>query len=178
MKNLVIILLVAVSYITFAQETARISFKTGDTEIDTHLNDVNGYAAADINVFREDLTIKFKATKSEMDRYLVKEKIRPADVYYGYVLSRTSGKPFETVMKKYKEKKGWGSIAKELGIKPGSEQFHALKNNTLRYIDRERIQTKKNKNIKDDNKKNKKVTDDKIKKSGNVKDNSGIKKNK
>jgi len=81
-------------------------------------------------------------------------------------------------MKKYKEKKGWGSIAKELGIKPGSEQFHALKNNTFKYIDRERIQTKKSKSVKGDSNKNKKVTNDRVKKSGNVKDNSGVKKNK
>jgi hypothetical protein len=35
----------------------------------------------------------------------------------------------EYVMKKYKagKKKGWGALAKSLGIKPGSPEFHALK---------------------------------------------------
>jgi hypothetical protein len=32
----------------------------------------------------------------------------------------------------YSEKKGWGAVAKDLGIKPGSEEFHELKANTVK----------------------------------------------
>ncbi|HEX9934232.1 MAG TPA: hypothetical protein VGB38_03460, partial [bacterium] len=37
--------------------------------------------------------------------------------------------PAERVMDEYKsgKGKGWGVIAKSLGIKPGSDEFHALK---------------------------------------------------
>jgi hypothetical protein len=41
-------------------------------------------------------------------------------------------------MKMHSEKKGWGSVAQELGIKPGSDEFHSLKENTYK-IDREKI---------------------------------------
>jgi hypothetical protein len=41
----------------------------------------------------------------------------------------------EKVMQVYtpNKKKGWGAIAKELGIKPGSAEFHALKAGNLSF---------------------------------------------
>jgi hypothetical protein len=44
----------------------------------------------------------------------------------------------ERVLAVYKpnRKKGWGAIAKELGIKPGSAEFHALKNGNLSFTGR------------------------------------------
>ena len=44
-------------------------------------------------------------------------------------LGEMSGKPIEDVITKYKsgKGKGWGSLAKSLGIKPGSAEFHSLK---------------------------------------------------
>ena len=44
-------------------------------------------------------------------------------------LSLSIGKPFNEVVKTYSanKSKGWGAIAKEMGIKPGSAEFHAMK---------------------------------------------------
>jgi hypothetical protein len=44
-------------------------------------------------------------------------------------LGEMSRQPAERVMDEYKsgKGKGWGVIAKSLGIKPGSKEFHALK---------------------------------------------------
>jgi hypothetical protein len=44
-------------------------------------------------------------------------------------MSISIGQPFETVVEKYRvnKSKGWGVIAKEMGIKPGSPEFHAMK---------------------------------------------------
>jgi hypothetical protein len=41
----------------------------------------------------------------------------------------------ERVLEVYQpsRKKGWGAIAKELGIKPGSAEFHALKRGDLHF---------------------------------------------
>lgn len=54
---------------------------------------------------------------------------RPADAYLVFRLGEMSGKPPEYVMKHYKsgKVKDWGELAKSLGIKPGSKEFHALK---------------------------------------------------
>lgn len=144
MKNLIILIIIFISSDLYSQ-SARIGFNTGDMQIEAHLNEVNDYASVDIALFRKDLAFRFRASKSEMDMYLVKERMRPADVYYGYVLSYITGRPFPEIMKMYKKKSGWGAIAKELGIKPGSDKFHALKNNTLKNIDREKIKSRKNK---------------------------------
>jgi hypothetical protein len=48
-----------------------------------------------------------------------------------------AGKPPEYVAERYKsgKGKGWGALAKSLGIKPGSKEFHALKNGNDFYDD-------------------------------------------
>ena len=52
-----------------------------------------------------------------------------ADAYMVLRLGEMSGQPTEEVIKRYKSDKGkgWGVLAKSLGIKPGSQEFHALK---------------------------------------------------
>lgn len=54
-----------------------------------------------------------------------------ADAYMSLRLGEMSRKPVDEVLKKYKSGKqngkGWGALAKSLGIKPGSQEFHALK---------------------------------------------------
>jgi len=44
-------------------------------------------------------------------------------------LAETSGRPANFVITQYRSDKGkgWGALAKSLGIKPGSSEFHALK---------------------------------------------------
>jgi hypothetical protein len=44
-------------------------------------------------------------------------------------LGEISSRPVDYVLNKYKAKKskGWGALAKSLGIKPGSKEFHSLK---------------------------------------------------
>jgi hypothetical protein len=53
----------------------------------------------------------------------------PADAFMVYQLGQMTRKPPEQVVQVYKanQGKGWGVIAKSLGIKPGSPEFHALK---------------------------------------------------
>jgi len=53
----------------------------------------------------------------------------PADAYMVFRMGELSHQPVERVVDEYKEDrgKGWGVMAKRLGIKPGSKEFHALK---------------------------------------------------
>lgn len=48
-----------------------------------------------------------------------------------------AGSCFDAVYQVYQpnRKKGWGVIAKELGIKPGSPEFHALKRGDLHFTE-------------------------------------------
>lgn len=148
MKTFLTLLLLTIPFFLSAQEIVKVTFDTGDKDINTHLSEVNSYAVSNMDLFRKDMSEKFGATKEDLDRYLVKERKQPADVYYGYNLSRTTGKSFPTIMKMYTDKNGWGSIAKDLGIKPGSEQFHELKDNTLRKIDKDKMNKSKKDNSK------------------------------
>jgi len=52
-----------------------------------------------------------------------------ADAYIIFRLAEISEKPVERVMDLYQGRKGngWGVLAKQLGIKPGSDAFKALK---------------------------------------------------
>lgn len=61
-----------------------------------------------------------------------------ADAYACLRLGEISHQPIERVISEYKKGrgKGWGNIAKGLGIKPGSSEFHALKQGHDLYDDK------------------------------------------
>ena len=59
-------------------------------------------------------------------------------------LGEMSKQPTENVIKKYKsgKGKGWGALAKSLGIKPGSKEFHALKRGHDIYDEKPKMKSK------------------------------------
>jgi len=60
----------------------------------------------------------------------------PSDAYILLRMGEISGKPIGYVTHQYNtgNGKGWGSLAKSLGIKPGSGEFHALKKGQDLYV--------------------------------------------
>lgn len=133
MKKLIFLLVfILFSYIS-AQES-RVVVRTGDADVDMHLDQINKYGRAEFEFFKKDLSLKFGAAIGEINDYYYKEKISPGDLYYAYTLSSNTGKPVSGIIDMYKSKKGWGEIAQELGIKPGSREFHMLKGKTLSGI--------------------------------------------
>ena len=90
--------------------------------------DLNKRAHGDLSDFRARLAVRFnlgdvqiKAVLSNFDK--------PADAYIALRLGEISGHPTDHVIAEYLSNKGqgWGVLAKSLGIKPGSHEFHALK---------------------------------------------------
>ena len=61
----------------------------------------------------------------------------PVDAYMLLRLGEMSNQPVDRVIEKYRAEKGkgWGALAKSLGIKPGSKDFHALKQGQDLYND-------------------------------------------
>lgn len=104
------------------------SARTGDAELDLSLNDINIQAKANLTLFKTDLSVEFNLSAPKIDVYL--QTMQPADVYMAVLISSVTSKPIETVTSCYAKNKGkgWGVIAKEMGIKPGSPAFHELKN--------------------------------------------------
>lgn len=90
---------------------------------------LNVEAKADLGLFKAELSLEFGLPTVKVDQLIVEAKMEPADVYVALELARISEKPVDEVVEVYNvnKTKGWGALAKELGIKPGSAEFKALK---------------------------------------------------
>ena len=92
------------------------------------MTDFNIQAQADPSGFRARIASRFNIGDAQITTVLSNFP-KPADAYVALRLGEMSGRPIEYVTEQYQEKKGrgWGALAKSLGIKPGSPEFHALK---------------------------------------------------
>ena len=90
--------------------------------------DLNVRAEANPSGFRAQLSTRFKIGDAQV-KVVLGNVDRPSDAYMVFRLGEMSSRPVDDVLDKYRtgKKKGWGSLAKSLGIKPGSQEFHALK---------------------------------------------------
>lgn len=101
--------------------------------------DINLVAKADPLAFRARLEARFKI--GDIDVKAVLDNVeKPSDAYILFRLGEISNRPIDYVMRKYKSEKGngWGSLARSLGIKPGSSEFHALKQGQNLFDDKSR----------------------------------------
>jgi hypothetical protein len=92
------------------------------------MRDVNMRAEANPMDFRARMEARFKIGYLEIDAVLAHVS-NPADAYMLFRLGEISRQPVGQVVERYEAHKGqgWGVLAKSLGIKPGSKEFHALK---------------------------------------------------
>lgn len=100
--------------------------------LDDFLSNVNIQARADLPGFSAKISAQFGVPIASVQA-VVQKVSEPAEAFMVFQLGQMSGKQPETVLNVYtpNKKKGWGAIAKELGIKPGSAEFKALKNGDL-----------------------------------------------
>ena len=96
--------------------------------LDNFLSNLNIQARADLPGFSARVSAQFGIPLAQVHATIgtVRE---PADAFMVFQLGHMTGNPPERVMEVYESHrgKGWGVIAKRLGIKPGSAEFHALK---------------------------------------------------
>lgn len=114
--------------------------RTGDIWIDTHLTDINRYGRVDRDYFIDDVVSSFGAPRYFVRDLLVTRRWEPADVYYACALAHRLNRPCVDIVRDYGDDRGqgWGVIAKRMGIKPGSAEFHALKGDLGRIDERYR----------------------------------------
>ncbi len=100
------------------------------------MKNFNVRAEADLSDFKARLATRFNIGGVQVEAVLSNCK-KPADAYVVCALGQMAGKPPEHVVERYRSEKdkGWGALAKSLGIKPGSKEFHALKNGNDFYDD-------------------------------------------
>jgi len=103
------------------------------------IKDLNIQAQADPSGFRARLGARFKIGDVEI-KTVFSNVEKPADAYMVLRLGEMSKRPTDYVIKQYRsgKGKGWGALAKSLGIKPGSKEFHALKNGHDLHDDKDR----------------------------------------
>ena len=89
---------------------------------------LNLEAKLDPSGFKARLETRFEIGGVEVNAVLSNME-DPADAYMVLRLGEMADKPVKEVMEQYEANrdKGWGVLAKSLGIKPGSREFHALK---------------------------------------------------
>ncbi len=111
---------------------AQVLFNTGNAELDADLGKINANAKLDFGAFKTDLELSYHISDKKIDYLSISVKMEPAEIYLALELTKLSGKSIDNVVEIYEvyKEKGWGFIAKELGIKPGSPEFHRLKENT------------------------------------------------
>lgn len=102
--------------------------------LDNFLSNVNAQARVDLPGFSLRVSTQFGVPVPQVESVLGRVAT-PADAFMVFQLGQMAHRPPETVVHTYQthKGKGWGVIAKELGIKPGSREFHALKNGDLTF---------------------------------------------
>jgi hypothetical protein len=102
--------------------------------LDSFLANLNVQAQVDLPGFSARISSQFGVPVPRVQAVLQSVQ-QPADAFMVFQLGQMSGKQPDRVLAVYEpnKKKGWGAIAKELGIKPGSAEFHALKNGDLHF---------------------------------------------
>ena len=100
--------------------------------------DFNIRAELDPSGFKARLATRFQVGALEINTVLSNVD-RPSDAYMVLRLGEMSRQPVNQVMERYtaEKRKGWGVLARSLGIKPGSREFHALKRGQDLYSDRQ-----------------------------------------
>ncbi len=121
--------LLSLAIIMFSTVFAKITFKSGSTQLDNDLNTINTSAKLDFGKFKTNIRLSYNTSENKINYMSTTIKMQPADIYMAFEISRISKRPIDDVIVVYKnnKSKGWGYMAKQLGIKPGSAEFHALK---------------------------------------------------
>ena len=112
--------------------------RSGDVWVDTWLGDMNRYGTRYRDPFIDEMVRYHGAPRDLVTDLLVNRRWAPGDVYYACTIAQIIGRPCRYVVDEWAANhgQGWGVVAKRLGIKPGSAEFHRLKNGFVPTYDR------------------------------------------
>ena len=104
--------------------------RSGDVWVDTQLADMNRYGSSYRDPFIDEMVRYHEAPRDLVNDLLVSRRWAPGDVYYACAIAQVINRPCRYVADEWQANRGqgWGVVAKRLGIKPGSAEFHRLKN--------------------------------------------------
>ena len=127
MKHIFIFLsIIGLSFFIFSPVLA-------SSELDSFIKSLNVEAQADLGAFKIRVSTQFGVPVPKVEAVIASVGT-PGDAYMCFRVGQVASRPVEVVTKEYQAHKGqgWGVIAKNLGIKPGSKEFHALKERNIK----------------------------------------------
>ena len=112
--------------------------RSGDAWVDQQLEDINRYGSRYREPFVDEMVRYYGAPRALVDELLVTRRWAPGDVYYACAIAQALGRPCRHVADAWDRNrgKGWGVVASELGIEPGSAEFQRLKRGFVPTYDR------------------------------------------
>lgn len=116
------------SAVSFAVVMALLTAGVAEADLNAYLKDLNVAAQTDLQHYRAQVGARFGIGDAEFD--LIYRTVNGhGEVAVLLWLKERCGLPLDIVLERYREHKGqgWGALAKSLGIKPGSDDFHRLK---------------------------------------------------
>lgn len=98
------------------------------------LSNLDVEAKTDLRHFSVKVSAQFGVPLTQVEA-VIRSVDRPADAFMVFQLGQMTKLAPDRVMQTYSahKGKGWGVIAKELGIRPGSPEFHALRRGDLAF---------------------------------------------
>lgn len=119
---------IIVCFVTLSAAAQSITFGLGDAELETGLNELNVSAKVNMQGFQAEVSLAWGQPQANITVAL-SQGLTPGEVYLAAALAHFSGKSLPVVVEVYQKnkQKGWGALAKDLGIKPGSKEFKQLK---------------------------------------------------
>lgn len=117
---------------------------TGDKNFDAVLVNVNTESKTNYAGFISGINQTYNIPEATIRGWLFNMNLVPADVYLIAGIAKILNIPVDVVFNKYQANKaqGWGYIAKQLGIKPGSKEFHLLKSGSVTILENTKNKSK------------------------------------
>lgn len=105
-----------------------------DADLNAFLSSLNAQAQADLPGFKTKLSNQFGVPLPAVESIFAQVR-QAGDAFLCLQLGQMTRQPLGRVVETYRHNhgNGWGVIARELGIKPGSADFHALKRGNFAF---------------------------------------------
>ena len=113
--------------------------------LEDFLSNLNVQARADMNGFSLRVASQFNVGDADV-RAVISSVPDPADAFMVFHLSQITHRPPAEIIRIYRGRghRGWGEMAQEMGIKPGSPEFQDLKRGNLRLRERGEVEHGRN----------------------------------
>jgi len=114
----------------------RPSGNSGDRKLDGTLEKITLEAGDDHDGFLDQLGASLNLPEPELRQARDRYGLATNDLYMAAALAKASGRPVLNVAEDYRKDpgKGWGVMAKDMGIKPGSREFQHMKDGADRFL--------------------------------------------